>query len=106
MPVRLLSVLAAAGALGCLSLVALGQELASTSRHFVGHTDPVYTVDFTPDGALVVTGSFDKTVKAWDANCPKHIPQRFEATDVAAALAARDARIEALEREVQRLRAR
>ena len=30
------------------------------------------------------------TVSAWDANCPQHIPQRFEAADVAAAMAARD----------------
>jgi predicted pyridoxine 5'-phosphate oxidase superfamily flavin-nucleotide-binding protein len=44
------------------------------------------------------------TVSAWDANCPQHIPQRFEAADVAAALAARDKRIEALEAEIQRLR--
>lgn len=44
------------------------------------------------------------TVSAWDANCPQHIPQRFEAADVAAALAARDARIAALEAEVARLR--
>ena len=44
------------------------------------------------------------TVSAWDANCPQHIPQRFEAADVAAALAERDHRIEALEAEVQRLR--
>ncbi len=35
------------------------------------------------------------TVSAWDANCPQHIPQRFEAADVAAALAERDRRIEA-----------
>ncbi|TGV63748.1 pyridoxamine 5'-phosphate oxidase, partial [Mesorhizobium sp. M00.F.Ca.ET.158.01.1.1] len=27
------------------------------------------------------------TVSAWDANCPQHIPQRFEAADVSAALA-------------------
>ncbi|TGR61237.1 pyridoxamine 5'-phosphate oxidase, partial [Mesorhizobium sp. M2D.F.Ca.ET.223.01.1.1] len=33
------------------------------------------------------------TVSAWDANCPQHIPQRFEAADVAAALAERDRRI-------------
>lgn len=45
------------------------------------------------------------TVSAWDANCPQHIPQRFEAADVAAALAARDARIAALEVEVSRLKA-
>jgi len=45
------------------------------------------------------------TIAAWDANCPQHIPQRFEAADVAAALAARDARIAALEAEVAGLRA-
>jgi uncharacterized protein len=45
------------------------------------------------------------TVAAWDANCPQHIPQRFEAADVAAALAARDTRITALEAEVAGLRA-
>jgi predicted pyridoxine 5'-phosphate oxidase superfamily flavin-nucleotide-binding protein len=43
------------------------------------------------------------TVTAWDANCPQHIPQRFEAADVAAALAERDQRIEALEAEIKRL---
>jgi predicted pyridoxine 5'-phosphate oxidase superfamily flavin-nucleotide-binding protein len=43
-------------------------------------------------------------VFAWDANCPKHIPQRFEAADVAAALAERDRRIKAFEAELQRLR--
>jgi len=36
-------------------------------------------------------------VSAWDANCPQHIPQRFEAKDVAAALAERDRRIAELE---------
>ena len=45
------------------------------------------------------------TVSAWDANCPQHIPQRFEAADVAAALGERDKRIAALEGEVVRLRA-
>ena len=44
------------------------------------------------------------TVFAWDANCPQHIPQRFEAADVAAALAERDQRIEALMAEIERLR--
>ena len=44
------------------------------------------------------------TVSAWDANCPQHIPQRFEAADVAAALADRDARIAELEAELARLR--
>ena len=44
------------------------------------------------------------TVAAWSANCPQHIPQRFDAEDVAAALAARDQRIAQLEAEVARLR--
>jgi hypothetical protein len=44
-------------------------------------------------------------VEAWDANCPQHIPQRFEAADVHAALAERDQRIEELEAQLQALRA-
>lgn len=44
------------------------------------------------------------TVTAWDVNCPQHIPQRFEAADVAAALESRDQRIRALEAEVERPR--
>ena len=44
------------------------------------------------------------TVSAWDENCSQHIPQRFEATDVAAALAERDDRIRTLEAEIKQLR--
>jgi len=39
-------------------------------------------------------------ISAWDTNCPQHIPQKFDAADVAAALASRDARIAALEAEL------
>lgn len=42
-------------------------------------------------------------VTAWDANCPQHIPQRFDAEDVAAALRERDERIAVLEAELARL---
>ncbi|MDI7864899.1 pyridoxamine 5'-phosphate oxidase family protein [Rhizobiaceae bacterium n13] len=45
------------------------------------------------------------TVTAWDANCPQHIPQLFEAADVQAALADRDRKIAELEREILRLTA-
>ena len=68
--------------------------------------DPALLAALTPDGydakpeqAVVID------VVAWDANCPQHIPQRFEASDVARALAERDARIAALEAERQALRA-
>ncbi len=44
-------------------------------------------------------------VQAWDVNCPKHIPQRFEAADVRAALQTRDERIAELEQRVAALTA-
>jgi len=43
-------------------------------------------------------------VAAWDTNCPQHIPQKFDAADVAAALASRDARIVELETELAALK--
>src|SRR5437763_8306434 len=43
---------------------------------------------------------------AWDTNCPQHIPQKFDAADVTAALAARDQRISELEAEVAALKGR
>ena len=42
-------------------------------------------------------------IAAWDTNCPQHIPQKFDAADVAAALAARDQRIAELEAQVAAL---
>ncbi|MFY8105554.1 MAG: pyridoxamine 5'-phosphate oxidase family protein [Elstera sp.] len=55
--------------------------------------------DGEPERAFVIT------VAAWDINCPQHIPQRFEAEDVANALALRDQRIAALEAEIEALKA-
>ena len=43
------------------------------------------------------------TISAWDANCPQHIPQQFEAAVVAAALAKW---ISNLEREIRELKQR
>jgi uncharacterized protein len=43
-------------------------------------------------------------IAAWDTNCPQHIPQKFDAADVAAALAGRDARIAELEAELAKLK--
>ena len=44
------------------------------------------------------------TVSAWDANCPQHIPRRFEAAEVAALLEERDRRIQALEARIESMR--
>jgi uncharacterized protein len=43
-------------------------------------------------------------IAAWDTNCPQHIPQKFDAADVAVALAQRDARISELEAELAKIR--
>jgi predicted pyridoxine 5'-phosphate oxidase superfamily flavin-nucleotide-binding protein len=43
------------------------------------------------------------TVRAWDSNCPQHIPQRYDAADVAKLLETRDRRIAELETELARL---
>ncbi len=67
--------------------------------------DPALLATLTPAGiearaeqAIVIR------VTAWDANCPQHIPQRFEAEDVLRAITERDDRIAALEAEVAKLR--
>jgi predicted pyridoxine 5'-phosphate oxidase superfamily flavin-nucleotide-binding protein len=67
--------------------------------------DPALLAMLTPAGiearaeqAIVIH------VTAWDANCPQHIPQRFEAEKVLRAIGQRDARITALETELARLR--
>jgi len=55
---------------GTLSLCAAGlllaQDKPAETPNLVGHADEVYTLDFSPDGALGVTGSFDRTLKLWD----------------------------------------
>lgn len=49
-------------------LISTAQEKSATEivATFKGHTEPVYSVGFTPDGKYLVTGSFDNTIKLWD----------------------------------------
>ncbi len=44
------------------------------------------------------------TVEAWDVNCHQHIPQKFDAADVAASIQKLQARIDQLEADNRRLR--
>ena len=76
-------------------------KLWGTAR--VVEDDPALLQALRPEGYSGIPEQailFDVT--AWDANCPQHIPQRFEAADVAAALAQRDARIAELEAALAR----
>lgn len=46
---------------------------AQEIRQFVGHTGPVTSVEFSPDGRTVLTGSDDKTARLWDINTGREI---------------------------------
>jgi WD40 repeat protein len=38
-----------------------------------GHTETIYTVAFSPDGRCLLTGSFDRTLKLWNATTGKEL---------------------------------
>lgn len=62
--------------------------------------DPALLAMLAPEGTPAEQAIVFR-IRAWDANCPQHIPQRFEAEDVAAALARKYARIAELEAELK-----
>jgi predicted pyridoxine 5'-phosphate oxidase superfamily flavin-nucleotide-binding protein len=67
--------------------------------------DPGLTQKLTPGGAKGRPSQvIELRVRAWDANCPQHIPRRFEEAEVAAMVAERDLRIADLERQILQLR--
>ena len=38
---------------------------------FPAHERPMYTVEYTPDGKRLITGSMDATLLAWDMTGPE-----------------------------------
>jgi WD40 repeat protein len=39
---------------------------------FEGHEGPVISLDFSPDGRLIISGSYDNTVRIWDTESKQH----------------------------------
>ena len=40
-------------------------------KNFLGHTDEVTSVDISPDGTKIASGSLDKTVRLWNVKTGK-----------------------------------
>jgi len=67
--------------------------------------DAATFADLAPVGyKAVVERAVFFSVVFWEGNCHQHIPQRFDAPDIARVLAERDRRIAELEAELLRLR--
>lgn len=63
-----------ASLLGLVSLSIAQQPAALTIvKTLEGHKELVYTVNFSPDGKHLLTGSFDKTLKLWDVAAGKEV---------------------------------
>ena len=55
-----------------LAGVAIGQQ-ATLVGTLDGHTEPVYSVAWSPDGKTLATAGFDNTIRLWDASTRKEL---------------------------------
>ena len=82
----ILEVLSRSGGAGTYSPEALSvfQEARASDAQILvisGHTERVRSVDYSPDGKHIVTASFDRTARVWDATTGREVMQLVGHTD-------------------------
>ena len=57
-----------------ITLLSMPMEVATgpLKAIFVGHTDHVWSVAFSPDGGTFASGSWDNTIRLWDTHTAQH----------------------------------
>lgn len=77
-----------------------------TARAVEREADPAFVASLMPPGyRAVAEQAIVVTVTAWDANCPQHIPRKFDAARVVETMTGLQTRVAELEAELARLRA-
>ena len=65
--------------LPCIAKITRGdKDWPAAQASFLGHTSAVISVVFSPDGTRIVSGSYDNTVRVWDADGGVQIGSPFQ----------------------------